>query len=142
MPFPTSLTRTGALALALLLAAAPARAAPPDDTELTLRARAVLLGDAELADRNLFLRVHGGVATLTGEGQGAEQAERAVALVRAVPGVRDVQVRLTVVKPRRPAFVLPPEDEPPTQTEAARPDPTERNLAIHDRDRPSLPQRP
>jgi hypothetical protein len=130
-----------ALALALVLVAVPARAAPPDDTLLALRARDALRSDIGLRERNLIVSVFRGEAILTGEVQSADEIARAVALVRKVAGITDVQSRLVVVRPKRPAFVLPP-DEPPSRNETASPDPVTgqvRDLAPNDRDTPLPP---
>jgi hypothetical protein len=132
----------GALMLALTLAA-PARAA--DDALLAVRARAALHGDADLAERNLAVHVSDGVATLRGDVHSAAEADRAVALVRQVPQVTDVQSLLRVVKPRAPAFVLPKEDDPPTLADTAVPDRSPGRLGeltVYDNERLALPPPP
>jgi osmotically-inducible protein OsmY len=66
------------------------------DWELTLRIRQALAKDAEIGSLNPSVHVRGGVATISGPAPSGYFRRRAEELVRAVPGVRQVNNELRV----------------------------------------------
>jgi osmotically-inducible protein OsmY len=97
----------GALALAALLGlAACARGPGPplgavgislEDGRIAAAVRSALLSDRDLSLRDIAVEVHRGVVSLAGEVRTADEAERALTLVRAVRGVGEVKSTLKVV---------------------------------------------
>ena len=85
----------------LAQAAHPAEITPPasivvDDREVTLRVQAAFAKDRNVGALGLSVRATNGAVELTGRVASQSQADRAVALARAVPGVKSVtsEIRL------------------------------------------------
>ena len=72
------------------------------DAEMVARVKTALINDRDLGIRTIEVRVVRGVVNLSGGVQTQAEADRAVALVRSVPGVTDVRVDLTVGQPSGP----------------------------------------
>lgn len=66
------------------------------DLNAGVRARQAINQDQELGPLNLGVNVQGGVATLWGPVTSGEQKDRAMRMVRGVPGVREVRSELYV----------------------------------------------
>lgn len=67
-----------------------------EDAQLGVRVKTTLVNDPELGTRVIEVRVARGLVILSGLVNSAEEATRAVELVRAVPGVTDVRSQLAV----------------------------------------------
>lgn len=67
-----------------------------DDREITLRVQAALAKDRNVGALGLSVRATNGAVELIGRAASQSQADRAVALARAVPGVKSVasEIRL------------------------------------------------
>src|SRR5438132_1579912 len=76
---------------------APAAEGIPRDTELTIAARRTIAQDRALAGVNVGVSVRQNVATLWGSIPSPALAQRAVAAVQRVPGVRSVRNQLALV---------------------------------------------
>jgi hypothetical protein len=92
------------------------------DLTVTTRVRQALAKDSVLGSLNLFVKVHEGVATLSGPIPDAEVGQRAVKIVREVKGVYEVrnQFYLAPSKPA-PLILIPLTADPPMQIESASP---------------------
>ena len=80
-------------------ASACSRAIDPalfQDAQLAVRVKTVLVNDSVLGVRPIEVTVTGGVARLSGNVASEAEAERAIDLVRAVGGVREVRTELVV----------------------------------------------
>ena len=89
----------GGLALAAALvvtACAPVIGPAVADAQLTVRVKTALLNDVDLGTQPIEVRVEGGVVRLTGRVRSDADRDRAIDIVRRVPGVRDVQSSLEV----------------------------------------------
>lgn len=81
-----------------------ARASPPranlditlEDGRLSAAVRSALLNDAELGAREIAVEARGGIVALSGSVRSQQEAHKAEALTRAVPGVKEVKSTLTV----------------------------------------------
>lgn len=83
-----------------------------DDQQLYVEVCERLLHDRLIDARGIEVAVEGGVVTLTGEARGAADPTLAERLVRATPGVKDVQVELRINPDLPdPAAQAPPADE-------------------------------
>lgn len=71
-------------------------AAAIEDARLGVRVKTALVNDVELGPRVVEVRVDRGVVTVSGLVGSTAEADRAVALVRAIPGVVDVRSQLAV----------------------------------------------
>lgn len=95
---------------------ANAGAHPLDDWDLTMRIRAALLADPELAGHNLVVVVRGGQVEVDGPVPNATLRQKVRQVIQSVPGVRQFRERLRIqanswsqrILPRR----VPPVDEP------------------------------
>ena len=92
-----------ALAIIVVMATGCSRATKLDpeaieDARLGVRVKTALVNDAELGTRVVEVRVNRGVVTLSGLVGSAAEAERAVELARAIPGVVDVRSQLVVAQ--------------------------------------------
>ena len=94
--------------LALLIAAAAATSAcaartgtaPADgDARLEARVEAALASAADVSAETLTVEAAGGVVTLSGRLASGTEQQSAGAIIRAVPGVRDVLFSLTIDDP-------------------------------------------
>jgi len=90
-----------ALAVIVVMATGCSRAPhlDPDaieDARLGVRVKTALVNDAELGPRVVEVRVDRGVVTLSGLVGSTAEADRAIELVRAIPGVVDVRSQLAV----------------------------------------------
>lgn len=84
-----------------------------EDAQTVARIRSALINDAELGTRPVEVRVSGGTAHLTGRVYSAQEAQRLIALVRAVSGVIGVDSRVQVTAPPPdPTALIAPADEP------------------------------
>lgn len=97
-----------ALAIVVVLASGCTRGVhvPPavlEDARLGVRVKTALVNDAEVGARIIEVRVERGVVTLTGVVTSETEGDRAVSLVRRVPGVADVRSQLVVGQPSTPA---------------------------------------
>lgn len=90
----------GCLAIAALNGCA-ARSKPvvADDAMLVVRVKTALVNDRDLGTRLVAVYASDGVVRLVGTVHSAVEADRAVALVRGVAGVRDVKSELVVSPP-------------------------------------------
>lgn len=70
-----------------------------EDAQVGVRVKTALVNDPQLGPRVIEVRVSRGLVILTGLVNSAEEAARAVELVRAVPGVADVRSQLVVRQP-------------------------------------------
>jgi len=68
-----------------------------DDGRIAAAVRSALLSDRDLSLRDIAVEVQRGVVSLAGEVRTADEAERALTIVRAVRGVGDVKSTLKVV---------------------------------------------
>jgi len=86
-----------------------------EDAQLGVRVKTALVNDAQLGPRVIEVRVTRGVVTLSGLVGSASEADRAVDLARAVPGVTEVRSELVV---RQPSELRPPaeDDAEPVRT--------------------------
>ncbi len=85
------------LAIALSLSGcAPTITARADDPTLATHVKIDLLNDREVGDLRIQATAEAGIVTLAGEVRSAAQVDRAVAIARRVPGVRDVRSQLVV----------------------------------------------
>lgn len=66
-----------------------------EDARVSAAVHTALLNDPDLGLRGIAIESRRGVVTLAGTVRSPEEAARAVALARAVSGVRDVQSTLT-----------------------------------------------
>lgn len=94
---------TAALAVILMMATGCSRAVrvPPDaieDARLGARVKTTLVNDDVLGPRILEVRVTRGVVTLSGLVGSTAEADRAIELVRAIPGVTEVRSQLVVAE--------------------------------------------
>jgi hyperosmotically inducible protein len=92
-----------ALALVVLVSTGCSRAtkldpAAIDDARLGVRVKTALVNDAALGTRLVEVRVDRGVVTLSGLVGSTAEAERAIELARAIPGVVDVRSQLVVAQ--------------------------------------------
>jgi len=78
-----------------------------EDAQTAVRVRTALLNDPALGVRAIDVRVNLGVVTLTGTVQSQDEIDRAVALARAVDGVRDVMADLRIGPTVTPAATAP-----------------------------------
>ena len=69
-----------------------------DDGRISAAARSALVNDPELGLREIGVAVHQGVVTLSGSVRSAEEAERALEIVRQADGVKQVRSELRIVK--------------------------------------------
>lgn len=97
----------------------PAKAEPSlseTDWDLTMRIRAALLADPDLANHNLIVVVRGGLVEIDGPIPSASLRERVRQTVSAIPGVRQLRERLRIQSDywSSRTFVrrLPPVDQP------------------------------
>lgn len=67
-----------------------------DDSGITAKAKAVLVDDEAIKSTDISVETHQGVVTLSGFVDSQEQAEKAVALVQKVEGVKSVSDKLHV----------------------------------------------
>lgn len=105
-----------ALAVIVVMATGCSRATKLDpgaieDARLGVRVKTALVNDAELGPRVVEVRVNRGVVTLSGLVGSMAEAERAVDLARATPGVVEVRSQLAV-GPAPEQRALPVDDEP------------------------------
>lgn len=108
-------TRTLGL-LAVLLGAAAAHAADPLlDVQHTVLARQALQDDPLLRPHNLGVRVRDRVAVLWGPSPSKELGERAAAVLRKLPQLREVRNELFLDPWAEPAAPLPQPVRPPVQ---------------------------
>ena len=70
-----------------------------EDAQLGVRVKTALVNDAQLGPRVIEVRVTGGLVILSGLVASAEEAARAVAIARAVPGATDVRSQLVIGQP-------------------------------------------
>jgi hypothetical protein len=91
------------------------------ELEGTIRARAALSSDPELASLNLGVKVRKGVATLWGPIPSEELIRRAIRTLEKVRGIYEVRSELFVVAPQ-PGLVVLPMPDPPARSESASPD--------------------
>jgi BON domain len=85
------------LALLLCAGACAARTAPTlADAEASMRVKTALLNDPQLGTEDIRVEVRLGVAHLRGRISAPGQEARIVALVRGVPGIRDVETAFQV----------------------------------------------
>ena len=83
--------------LALLLAGCgPTILGKHDDPSISTRVKIALLNDAETGPLRIDARTASGVVTLIGTARSQQDVERALAVARRVPGVRDVTSELKV----------------------------------------------
>jgi hyperosmotically inducible protein len=68
-----------------------------DDGRISAAVRSVLLNDTELGVRAIGVAVQQGVVTLSGSVRSAEEAARALQVVRQVEGVKQVRSELRIV---------------------------------------------
>jgi hyperosmotically inducible protein len=92
-----------ALALVVLVSTGCSRAtkldpAAIDDARLGVRVKTALVNDAALGTRIVEVRVDRGVVTLSGLVGSTSEADRAIELARAIPGVVDVRSQLVVAQ--------------------------------------------
>ena len=92
-----------ALALVVLVSTGCSRAtkldpAAIDDARLGVRVKTALVNDAALGTRIVEVRVDRGVVTLSGLVGSTSEAERAIELASAIPGVVDVRSQLVVTQ--------------------------------------------
>jgi hypothetical protein len=73
-------------------------AVPVDDDTVAQRIRSDALRDVEVSTKEIDVRVEDGFATLRGEIDTIDHADRLVRRVRKVPGVRDVSAELRVAE--------------------------------------------
>ena len=101
-------TGVAVVCLALLIAAAAATSAcaartgtaPADgDARLEARVEAALASAADVSAETLTVEAAGGVVTLSGRLASGTEQQSAGAIIRAVPGVRDVLFSLTIDDP-------------------------------------------
>lgn len=107
------LLRTAALLFGLALAAGCSTAIDPAaiaDAQTGARVKTALINDPDLGGRTIEVRVARGVVELSGRVLTQAEADRAVALARAVAGVIDVRARLQV---GGPATLSPAGQSPP-----------------------------
>lgn len=93
-----------AVALTVMTATGCSRAIPVqpeaiEDARLVVRVKTALVNDAELGPRLIEVRVARGVVTLNGLVGSTAEADRAVTLVRGIPGVLEVRSQLVVGQP-------------------------------------------
>jgi len=69
------------------------------DAQTVARVKTVLVNDSELGVRAIEVRVANGIVELSGRVLAQAEADRAITLARAVPGVIDVRSRLQVLGP-------------------------------------------
>jgi hyperosmotically inducible periplasmic protein len=69
-----------------------------DDETVAQRIRSDALRDVELSTRDVDVRVEDGFATLRGSVASIDEADRLVARVRKVPGVKDVSAEVRVAE--------------------------------------------
>jgi hypothetical protein len=100
------------------------------DAQTAVRVKTALVNDADLGDAAIEVRVVRGVAQLSGRVRSSAQAERAVSMTRAVPGVTAVESQLQVGGdvPTPPA--QPEEEGARSGFESAEPDPGPSLLAV------------
>lgn len=67
-----------------------------DDRELALRVQAALSKDKNVAPLSLSVRSTDGKVALSGTATSQSQADRAISIARAVPGVKDVTSEIRV----------------------------------------------
>ncbi|QKJ85728.1 Osmotically-inducible protein Y [Paramixta manurensis] len=67
-----------------------------DDSTVTAKAKAALVDDAAIKSTDISVNTHQGVVTLSGFVTSQDQAEKAVALVKNVQGVKSVSDKLHV----------------------------------------------
>ncbi|MCS7166426.1 MAG: BON domain-containing protein [Gemmatales bacterium] len=88
----------------------------PDDWDLTMRVRAALLADPELAGHNLIVVVRGGLVEVDGPVPDAGYRQRVRQVIQSVPGVRQLRERLRIQVNSAASRILPrhipPVDEP------------------------------
>ena len=78
----------------------------------------LLLDDSELRDVAIRAEVHDGVVVLSGSAPNAELREKAVQLASSVPGVVDVQSRITLETPPPVAAPAPAGEEKKSEDDA------------------------
>jgi hyperosmotically inducible protein len=67
-----------------------------DDSGVTAKAKAALVDDDAIKSTDISVKTHNGVVTLSGFVTSQDQAEKAVALVKKVEGVKSVSDKLHV----------------------------------------------
>jgi hyperosmotically inducible protein len=67
-----------------------------DDATISTRVKTALLNEPGVNATDINVRSNGGVVTLTGEVPSNDEAQKAIATARRIPGVRDVKSELKV----------------------------------------------
>jgi hypothetical protein len=93
------------------------------EEQILIRARNALSRVPKAKPKNLFIKVHEGTVTITGEVSSPDMADQAERILKDVPGIYQVKNNLKVVADRQPLLVLPTGAEPPTRSESASYDP-------------------
>lgn len=75
-----------------------------DDSGITAKAKAALVDDDAIKSTDISVKTHSGVVTLSGFVTTQEQAEKAVALVKKVEGVKSVSDKLHVKDSKSQGF--------------------------------------
>ena len=109
------------LALASLLGCGPTIQTGFEDAQLTMRVKTALLNDPELGTQPINVAVNGGIVQISGRVENADHIAQAERLVRAVDGVRDVDMALDVAPrefvgrdhPGRLPSIAPPDTDGP-----------------------------
>ena len=91
------------------------------DAQLTMRVKTAILNHAELGTQPIDVEVNGGIVLISGHVESADDIVQAERLVRAVDGVRDVDVALEVgpreiigrAQPGRLPSIAPPDTNEP-----------------------------
>lgn len=89
------------------------------EDQVLIRARNALSRFPALKPKNLFIRIHDGVASIDGEVASQENAREVVQLLRQVQGIYEVKSNLTVQIVKEPLIRLPGTPEAPTRTESS-----------------------
>jgi hypothetical protein len=120
------------LAGAVFLAGCRATAIDPAviaDAQTAAQVKTALVNDSDLGDAAIEVRVVRGVARLSGRVRSSAEAERAVSLTRAVPGVTAVESTLQVGD--LPTTTTPPnQEDAPSRFESTEPDANPGLLAV------------
>lgn len=74
----------------------PAGAAAYDDATISTRVKTALLNDPQISALHIDVTSQQGVVTLSGTAKSAGDEQKAVAVARGVPGVKDVRSNLKV----------------------------------------------
>ncbi len=74
----------------------PAGTAAYDDATISTRVKTALLNDPQVSALKIDVTTSQGVVTLTGTARSQAEADKAVAVARGVPGVKDVKSQLKV----------------------------------------------